>query len=311
MGSFGDMMSSSRGPGLIGTLMALLVLVGFGLLYFFVFDAELQGGEQSIESVIREQTQQLNTLGLRHEAAKKEFAAAPERRKTAEEFQTLTRQLQSGQAKLNGLNAYASDVRQQVEGAVAAFEDYKDRYRAQVRGAAAGLKYDELKTAAGKTYRQVVVKKVDAVGMNFQHEHGSGRADFEDLSAEVQDYFQYDPKQKELARQQENLAHREHVQQVNVAQAQAAKEQQEQAARNKEELLRKNTAELASLRNQLSQLDTQIKSEQQAWDNERARVRLSGGIMNSARYQARLSDLRNRRAATANRVAELQRATGG
>jgi hypothetical protein len=34
--SFTDLMSSSRGPGLIGTLMALLVLVGFGTLYLFV-----------------------------------------------------------------------------------------------------------------------------------------------------------------------------------------------------------------------------------------------------------------------------------
>lgn len=307
---FSDMMSSSRGPGVIGTLMALLVLVGFGLLYLFVFDSELQGGGQSIESVIRDQTKELNALGLRQEAANKELAAAPERRKAADELSRLNRQLQSGRAKLDGLNAYASDVRQQVAGAVATFEDYKDRYRAQVRGAAAGLKYDELQTASGKTYRQVVVKKVDAVGMNFQHDSGTGRADFEDLPEQVRDYFQYDPKQKELAQQEENLAREQHVQQVNVAQAQAAIQQQEQAAREKEELRRKNTAELAMLKKQLSQLDSQIKSEQDAWDRERDQVRRNGGIVNSARYQTRLSDLRNRRATTADRMVELRRALG-
>lgn len=307
---FSDMMSSSRGPGVIGTLMALLVLVGFGLLYLFVFDSELQGGGQSIESVIRDQTKELNALGLRHEAATKELAAAPERRKAADEMSKLTRQLQSGRAKLDGLRTYESDFRKQTDGVVASFEEYKDRYRAQVRGAAAGLKYDELKTASGKTYRQVIVKKVDAVGMNFQHESGTGRADFEDLTEEVRDYFQYDAKQKELAQQQEKLVHQQHVQQVNVAQTQAAKEQQEQAAREKEELRRKNKEELASLKTALTYLDSQIKSEQDAWDSEREQVRRNGGIVNSARYQSRLGDLRNRRANIADRIVELQRALG-
>ena len=307
---FSDMMSSSRGPGVIGTLMALLVLVGFGLLYLFVFDSELQGGGQSIESVILGQTKELNALGLRQEAAQRDLAAAPERRKAAEALNDLNRKIQSGRAKLDGLNTYANGTRQQIEGVVASFEEYKDRYRAQVRGAAAGLKYDELKTASGKTYRQVIVKKVDAVGMSFQHESGSGRADFEELSAEVQDYFQYDPKQKEFAQQQENLVRQQHVQQVNVAQAHAAKQQQEQNAREKEELRQKNKAELASLKNVLTQLDSQIKSEQDAWDRERDAVRRNGGIVNSARYQSRLGDLRSRRATTADRIVELQRSLG-
>lgn len=307
---FSDMMSSSRGPGMIGTLMALLVLVGFGLLYLFVFDSELQGGGQSIESVILAQTKELNALGLRQEAAQRDLAAAPERRKAAEAFSDLNRKIQSGRAKLDGLNTYANDTRKQIDGVVASFEEYKDRYRAQVRGAAAGLKYDELKTASGKTYRQVIVKKVDAVGMSFQHESGSGRADFEELSAEVQDYFQYDPKQKEAAQQQESLVREHHVQQVNVAQAQAAKQQQEQTAREKEELRQKNKAELASLKNTLLQLDSQIKSEQDAWERERDQVRKNGGIVNSARYQSRLGDLRGRRATTADRIVELQRALG-
>lgn len=307
---FSDMMSSGRGPGLIGTLMALLVLVGFGLLYLFVFDSELQGGGQSIESVILGQTKELNALGLHQEAAQRELAAVPERRKAAEALNDLNRKIQSGRAKLDGLTTYANDTRKQIEGVVASFEEYKDRYRAQVRGAAAGLKYDELKTASGKTYRQVIVKKVDAVGMSFQHESGSGRADFEELSAEVRDYFQYDPKQKEAAQQQENLVRQQHVQQVNVAQAQAAKQQQEQTAREKEELRQKNKAELASLKNVLTQLDSQIKSEQDAWDHEREQVRRNGGILNSARYQSRLGDLRGRRVTTADRIVELQRSLG-
>ena len=48
-------MSSGRGPGVIGMVMALIVLLGFGLLFTFAYDEEAQGGDQSIESVIAHQ----------------------------------------------------------------------------------------------------------------------------------------------------------------------------------------------------------------------------------------------------------------
>jgi hypothetical protein len=39
--SFSDLMQSGRGPGVIGMLLALVVLVGFGLLFMFAFDEGL------------------------------------------------------------------------------------------------------------------------------------------------------------------------------------------------------------------------------------------------------------------------------
>ena len=46
-------MSSGRGPGFIGLLLALLIVGGFGALYVLVFDSEMQGKGVTIESVIR------------------------------------------------------------------------------------------------------------------------------------------------------------------------------------------------------------------------------------------------------------------
>ena len=57
--SFSDMMSSGRGPGVIGMVMALIVLLGFGLLFMFAFDEGLQGGSQSIQSVIAQQAKHI------------------------------------------------------------------------------------------------------------------------------------------------------------------------------------------------------------------------------------------------------------
>lgn len=49
---FTDMMSSGRGAGVIGSIMAVVVLGGFVLLFVLVFDEGLQGGGETIESVI-------------------------------------------------------------------------------------------------------------------------------------------------------------------------------------------------------------------------------------------------------------------
>jgi hypothetical protein len=308
MQSFSDLMSSSRGPGLIGTLLALLVVVGFGSLYLFVFDQELQGSGQSIESVIRDQRAEIGGLKQRLEGGQKQLAQAPERRKTAQNLAAVTQQLQNKKAKLDGLKEYFAKVRGDLDADISRFEDYKNRYRAEVRGNAAGLKYEELKTVSGRSYRRVVIKKVDAVGMSFQHESGTGRADFDELTAEVQDYFQYDPKQKEAAKKEEAIVYRQHAEQATAAQSESAKQQQEQAARDKEALRQKNTAELASLRGLINQLDVQIENEQDSWNRERAKVRANGGIVNSAGYQSRISNLRTRRASASDRIAELQRA---
>ena len=59
---FEDIFSSSRGAGVIGALLALLVLVGFGTLFLFVFDKGMQGGDITIESVIRDQDSTITSL---------------------------------------------------------------------------------------------------------------------------------------------------------------------------------------------------------------------------------------------------------
>jgi len=308
MGTFDEMMSSARGPGVIGTLMALLVLVGFGALYFFVFDESMQGGPKSIESVIRNQAREIDSLNGQVEPGQKTLEHA---QSAAKEYATLQRRVATTKSSLDGLKASKETLGNGIDTLQRDFEAYRDRYRTQVRGGAAGTQYAELITSSGKTYRKVVVKKVDAVGMNFLHENGTGRADFDDLPEEVQDYFQYDPKQKEEAKRQEAAAHKQLEQQVVVAQAGYSKQQQEQAARDKEALYQKNTAEIQSLQSLVVQLEGQISSELRNMENERRSVQTHGGVFNAAMYQTRLSNLRSRKAQATQQIADLMRAIGG
>lgn len=45
--SFSDMMSSGRGPGVIGMILALIVLLGFGVLFMFASRKADRAGNRS------------------------------------------------------------------------------------------------------------------------------------------------------------------------------------------------------------------------------------------------------------------------
>ena len=60
--NFSDMMQGSRGPGLIGMFLALMVMLGFGLLFIFASDEGLQGGGQTIQAVISQQKKEIESL---------------------------------------------------------------------------------------------------------------------------------------------------------------------------------------------------------------------------------------------------------
>ena len=57
-----DILSGGRGPGMIGMILALVVLAGFGVLYLFVFDEGMQGADQAIESVVSRQDKEIDSL---------------------------------------------------------------------------------------------------------------------------------------------------------------------------------------------------------------------------------------------------------
>ena len=61
------------------------------------------------------------------------------------------------------------------------------------REAAVGEKHASLTTGKGRTYKKVVIKGVDEVGVKIAHEYGTARIKFEELPEEFQTRFGYDP----------------------------------------------------------------------------------------------------------------------
>ena len=202
--SFGDLMSSGRGPGVVGLLMALLVIGGFGGIYIFVFDKEMQGGGKSIEYVIREQAEEIETLQVQiahNNAAVEDSKKGADSGKKAD---ALTAEAAATKEKIAALEAQMSKVIAETVTLEKEFQDYSTSFRTQVREDAVGEKFPTLKTVSGSEYAEVEIREVTEVGISIRHQYGSKRITYEELTEEWQQRFQFDPKEKAeaLAREQ-------------------------------------------------------------------------------------------------------------
>jgi chromosome segregation ATPase len=193
---FSDLLTSSRGPGVIGTLVALLVLVGFGTLYVFVFDEGLQGGQKTIESVIRDQAGDIDNIKIQIENAKKRIEEADIAKAKAREANGLATRNAALVKQIEELTAAKAAAAEEITKAGEAWEAYKDEYRKSEWASAVGDKMDDVKTPSGQVFTGVEVKGVDHTGVRISHSAGSKTIAPEDLPPDLYDRFQFDMAKK-------------------------------------------------------------------------------------------------------------------
>jgi chromosome segregation ATPase len=194
---FTDLLSSSRGPGVIGTVLALFVLAGFGTLYLFVFDEGLQGGQKKIEAVIRDQGIQIDAHTLQIEQYKQRVEATRQFKVVAKEADELIRRGELAAKRVAELEQARQAAAAEVEAANEAWANYRDEYRASEWAAAVGEKFDEIKTTGGEVYTNAVIRKVSHKGIDVLHSNGLKLLSCEELPPELQDRFQFDAEKTE------------------------------------------------------------------------------------------------------------------
>ena len=270
--SFSDLMSSGRGPGVIGTVMALIVLLGFGLLFMFATDEGFQGGDQSIESLIAHQAKDIEFSKGTIENGRQLLGDAPERIKKAKELSRLKRGSLALQERVVALERDIESGKAEAVLSDKAFEDYKDQYRAYVRGKAKGETLDTLETGSGVIYKNVSIREVTAVGIQIRHDDGHKRIAFEELPEAMKDHFQFDPKQKAAAVASEQAKWNEHeaaaVVAGDLADKEVARQKQKEAELAKERTMRDvaiKQAQISSLQQEIGNLEREVdRAEAQA-----------------------------------------------
>lgn len=229
---FSDLLTSSRGPGVIGTLLALFVLVGFGTLYMFVFDEGLQGGQKTIQAVIRDQGTLIETHKIQIANYKDRIEAAKRFKEVAKEADDLKLRAENGAKRLAELTAAKAEAEAAVASADEAWAKYRDEYRASEWAAAVGEELGDITSVSGRVYKDVKIRAVEHTGIQITDTTGPKSIDSEELPPELQDRFQFDKEIK--AKVVETRGKDEDVHSENVAVATLAKKAQDKLIRIQE-----------------------------------------------------------------------------
>ncbi len=295
-------MQSGRGPGLIGMFMALVVMLGFGLLFLFAFDDGLQGASQSIESVIAQQKREIEALLQGIASSEKVLARGEGLSALEKECSALKRENQDREANLNGLRNDITLSNNAIAAIEQEFESYKNQYRVVVRSNAKGRTMAELKTRKGEVYANVVIREVTAIGIQIRHEGGLRRIHFEELPDEMQQQFQFDPDQKAAAVASEAAVRKEHESAVTASDVATSQKATAQKIKDAEDLRVKTMRAIAIKESQLKALSEEITHIENALPMEdrkklgRApimRVELAAKKHNRAELQAQINQLQN------------------
>lgn len=281
--------------------MALIVLLGFGLLFMFAMDEGFQGGDQSIESLITDQAKEIEfTMGA-IERGSKLLGSAPERTKLTKELNRLLWSVPTRQKRIVALGKAIESSKAEGISDNKTFEDYKNQYRAHVRSNAKGQSMETLQTQSGAVYKNVNIREVTAVGIQIRHDDGHKRIPFEDLPAPMQDYYQFDPTQKVAAVALEQMAWRQHEAAVSVANLASDRQAAGQTAQKAEIMREKLIRSIAVIESRTQSLSDEIGSLEQALPLE-AEKRIS----NAPQIRAQIANKQSALAALLSDIARIK-----
>lgn len=257
--SFIEMMESGRGPGVIGMVLALIVLLGFGTLYIFVFDESLQGGTGTIEYAIRQQRSEIDSLRNNIKRGEEELRRFPEYESASKELKSLISSNRMREGEIDGKRKNLQNANAQLAEVEKTFEAYKNQYRDFIRTKAKGQVFPELETAK-ETYQNVTIREVTPIGVQIRHDGGLKRIPYEELPPELQDLYQFDREQMAEALASETKQRSTHEAEAAAADVVAAKLFEEQKAKSAAESLRKQQMDLANFEMKATALQSEIRA---------------------------------------------------
>jgi len=301
--SFSDLMQSARGPGVVGILLAMLVLGGFGLLFIFSFDDVKAEAKVTPEHAIHEQEKEINDLRVILGERQTGLEKLPRLQEAERKLRELTESSAAAAGNIEGAKAAIAETAAKIDGLQADLEAYKDLYRQASRIAAKGEQMDTLTTLANKTYRQIVVREVNAIGMRIAFDGGAGSTTipFEQLPAELQDRFQFDAEQRDALLAQESGAVKIHQDQIDKKNKADETAKQLQELQEQKDRIANARRDLSLKKSQVIQLDADYQQLQADLSREMLKK-----LRNTNVIKQKLADNRARREQIQKEILALQ-----
>ena len=282
-------------------LLALVVLAVFVLFYIFAFDAEMQGGGQTIESVIASQAEDITNIRLGISRCEEELRDLPKLEGTSKRLVKVNRENQSRSGVIASLEDGVVKANDSLSAKIEEFEAYKDVYRAFVRGEAKGMTMDRLETREGKVYENVTIREVTAIGVQIRFDGGLRRIPFEEMPEDMQDHFQFDKDQKESAVAREIAIRNKHEAAVLAAKSAAQEQRSEFAEKKIQETQESNVRTIAIKESQITTCEEQIRNLESA-------IRLEGtkGVSRAPQMRIQMEEVKRKLSSLRSEVSQLR-----
>ena len=190
-----DDFNNSDNSGMVGFLVGIIVLVFAGIVFSLMADKRFRfsSNKISLEERIAEEHHDLEVCKTRLETARQHWRENCEPLAAqGTSVQSAAAGLKAGEVRLAALREEKEGIAAGLSAATLALDDYRSRYRQQVRGAAAGEQIAELKSRSGRIYKDVTIRKVSVTGMEIRNDQGISRLLPEDLDPAWHERFQWD-----------------------------------------------------------------------------------------------------------------------
>lgn len=229
--SFSQRIQGNRGHKLVGPLLATVALLVLTLFYLIAFGEYRPWMIMKLRKEITANQGEIAILRTKIAQSQQKREQRIGQLAVADEHAQLTKELARRTAELADQTRLAGKLREDLQQNAARFQAHRDQYRRAVRRAAKGLQMDRLETKTGRSYENVVITEVSAVGMQIRHPNGLTRIPYEELPDELQRKYQFSPDEKQGEIASEITAHSQHEKAVEANQTEIQERAREKAAR--------------------------------------------------------------------------------
>lgn len=292
---------------MIGTILALIVLLGFGALFLVITDGSGSFGGENIHTQIKSKENSIRRKQLETKYWQDAAVEYEKNRKMVGELQEVERNVKLKQkqveSRLEGIATIKGEMVQEVE----KLEEYKKQYRIAERERAVGEEYDNLTTKEGEGFEQVSIRRVSALGMEIRHKNGFKRIAYQNLPDEMQDRFQFSEDDAKSLASREKAAERH---------ADRGKENYQKSVKEmrKRELLRQHQNNVAKWKLEIARAEALIHSNESAIRSAESRAssyRAKGNrglnYDNAKKLELKADQLRKASQRAQTKISELQR----
>lgn len=187
------MFSSEEHPGLFTILIGVVALVFVGIGLSVLMDKRAaNGGRGAIVTEIHQADQEIVHLKELRTVQERHYSELSKKVMTAHAaYPAAKAELATREARLETLRQAREDGRREVATLEGDFATYQADRRQEAREGAVGMTLNALRTKSGKTYVQVVLRRVTSAGLEITHSSGAASIPATDLEKPFHDKFQW------------------------------------------------------------------------------------------------------------------------